>query len=72
LLDHKQDVKYLKFKPDSLTFFSASFDNSVKVWVRDEDDWLCVRTLRSHQSTVWTVDLTKSSLCSADDEGNIM
>jgi len=71
LLEHTQDVKFLKFKPGSLTFFSASFDNSIKVWVRDEDDWVCVKTLTSHQSTVWALDVIGDILSSADDDGNI-
>ena len=32
---------------------SASYDNTLKLWVDDDDSWVCKRTLVQHKSTVW-------------------
>jgi WD40 repeat protein len=35
---------------------SASYDDTIKVWREDQDDWYCAATLRGHTSTVWGID----------------
>jgi WD40 repeat protein len=55
LTGHSQDVKKVAFSPDdSLTLFSGSYDDTIKIW-KDAgmDEWGCIETLRGHESTVW-------------------
>lgn len=33
---------------------SCSYDDTVKVWQEDNDDWVCTATLTGHTSTVWS------------------
>jgi WD40 repeat protein len=32
---------------------SVSYDDTVKIWAADDDDWICTDTLTGHTSTVW-------------------
>lgn len=32
---------------------SCSYDDTIKVWKDDEDDWDCIETIEGHKSTVW-------------------
>jgi cytosolic iron-sulfur protein assembly protein CIAO1 len=32
---------------------SCSYDDTIKVWKEDEDDWACHETLSGHTSSVW-------------------
>lgn len=50
---HEQDIKFVQFHPMSTTLFSASYDNSIRVWHEDDDDWHCAEILDGHASTVW-------------------
>ena len=34
---------------------SASYDNSIKLYHEDDDDWACFDTLHGHDSTVWSL-----------------
>ena len=52
--EHTQDVKSLRFHPSRPGLLvSASYDDSLKVWAEDGDDWYCAQTLVAHSSTVW-------------------
>ncbi len=51
---HTQDVKHVAWHPardDVLA--SASYDDTVKLYVSDGDDWRVDATLAGHSSTVW-------------------
>lgn len=53
---HQGDVKAVTFDPEPQfadLLASAAYDNDVKIWVEDGDDWICRSTLEGHQSTVW-------------------
>lgn len=53
---HQGDVKAVTFDPEPQCtdlLASAAYDNDVKIWVEDGDDWVCRATLEGHQSTVW-------------------
>lgn len=56
LQEHTQDVKMVLFNPQREMLASASYDDTIKLWVGDEDDWYCADTLKGHGSTVWAVD----------------
>lgn len=34
---------------------SCSYDNKVKLYREEDDDWVCFCTLNAHESTVWSV-----------------
>jgi WD40 repeat protein len=55
LSSHTQDIKTVKFHPfkESL-LFSCSYDNTLKVWSEDDDDYYCIDTLNAHSSTIWS------------------
>lgn len=48
-------MKYVQWANESTLLFSASYDNTIKVWTRDidEDDWVLVTTIAAHEDTVW-------------------
>lgn len=55
---HTQDVKYLTFHPQlPSVLFSCSYDDSIKVWKEEADDWYCAETISGHASTVWGLSL---------------
>jgi len=72
LQGHAGDVKSVHWHPteDDL-LFSCSYDNSVKVWGLQDEQFECLHTLRGHDSTVWTLCFDPSGrdafiTCSAD------
>lgn len=69
---HTQDVKFVRWHPTSSSLLiSASYDDTLKVWSEDNDDWYCAETLEGHTSTVWgltfAVGGTKIISCSDDN-----
>ncbi|XP_075030799.1 putative cytosolic iron-sulfur protein assembly protein CIAO1 isoform X6 [Calonectris borealis] len=52
---------------------SASYDDTVKLYHEEEDDWVCCATLEGHESTVWSVAFDRSgerlASCSDDKTG---
>lgn len=70
LQGHTQDVKALLWHPNGTTLFTASYDDTVRVWKEEGDDFYCSQTLSGHSSTVWglslSADSTKLVTCSAD------
>lgn len=53
LQSHTQDVKNVKWHPEQDILFTCSYDDTIKVWGPDGDDWACKETLVGHDSTVW-------------------
>ena len=53
LHSHSQDVKRVAWHHEKNILASASYDNTVRMYKEDSDDWVCVATLSSHTSTVW-------------------
>lgn len=53
---------------------SASYDNTIKVWTEEDDDWYATETLNGHSSTVWSLAFTAdgSQLASCSDDGTII
>ena len=69
---HTQDVKFVRWHPTSSSILvSASYDDTLKVWTEDNDDWYCAETLQGHTSTVWGLTFapggTKIISCSDDN-----
>lgn len=66
--EHTQDVKYIVWGTgpsegsEEEQLFSASYDNTIKVWQEHSDDWVCAHTLNGHTSTVWALDVEPSPI----------
>jgi len=52
---------------------SASYDDTVKLYREEEDDWVCCATLEGHESTVWSVAFDRSGerLASCSDDKTV-
>ncbi|CAH2074135.1 unnamed protein product, partial [Iphiclides podalirius] len=61
---HNQDVKKVAWHPSLDILASASYDNSIKLYKEDslDNDWSCIATLQSHESTVWSLAFDKTVL----------
>ena len=74
---HKGDIKMVKFSPCDDTLFSCGFDESFKIWERDnsKDDFVLVNNIKEHSGTVWCIEFNKNGniffTCS-DDKKLIM
>jgi WD40 repeat protein len=71
---HEQDVKFVRFHPREDVLFSASYDDTIKVWEEEDDDWACVATLKGHTSTVWglAVGSRDDGLVSCSDDASLL
>ncbi len=67
---HSQDVKQVKWHPTREMLASASYDDTIRIWVEESDDWTCGDVLTGHKSTVWGMafnsDGSLLASCSAD------
>ena len=52
---HTADVKRIVWHPELDILASASYDNKIKMFKEDEDDWVCCGSLSSHDNTVWAL-----------------
>eukprot|EP00611_Tribonema_gayanum_P004173 TRINITY_DN13365_c0_g1_i2.p1 TRINITY_DN13365_c0_g1~~TRINITY_DN13365_c0_g1_i2.p1 ORF type:complete len:344 (-),score=83.48 TRINITY_DN13365_c0_g1_i2:45-1076(-) len=71
---HTQDVKMVAWHPSEPMLFSASYDNTIKIWAEDGDDWYCAETLEGHTSSVWSIALEGGGerLASASDDCTVL
>ena len=59
LMEHTQDVKSVAWHPSREILASASYDDTIKLYIDDpDDDWYCFSTLTGHTSTVWSVSFS--------------
>jgi WD40 repeat protein len=49
---------------------SASYDDTIRLWRDEDDDWYSFQTLKGHTSTVWSIDFdsTGKLLASVGDD----
>ena len=40
-----QDVKTVRWHPQGEVLVSASYDDTIKLWVEEDDEWVCAQTL---------------------------
>lgn len=59
LSGHSQDVKFVRFNPANNNLYSCSYDDTVKVWLYDGEDFSNINTLRAHEGTVWGLAFKK-------------
>ena len=60
LQEHSEDVKCVRWHPTQDLLASCSYDNTIRIWKDDEDDWICCQVLQGHTSTVWSIDFDKT------------
>jgi len=53
---------------------SCSYDDTLKMWLDDEDDWFCAETLSGHSSTVWDAcfNSTGTHLASVSEDKSLI
>ena len=53
LSGHTQDVKFVRFSTTDNNLYSCSYDDTIKVWYYEGDEFTNINTLRLHEGTVW-------------------
>lgn len=48
-------LQMVKWHPTREILASASYDDTVRMWCEDTDDWFSADILRQHKSTVWSI-----------------
>ncbi|WEW55650.1 Cytosolic iron-sulfur protein assembly protein [Emydomyces testavorans] len=56
LQEHAGDVKCVAWHPEEECLASGSYDDTIRLWREDVDDWGQVACLRAHEGTVWCVE----------------
>lgn len=59
LMEHSQDVKTVAWHPKEELLASASYDDTIKLYVDDpSEEWLNYATLTGHTSTIWSLSFS--------------
>lgn len=71
--DHTKDVKHIVWHPSENILVSCSYDDTLKFFHKDGDDWKCYQSLTSHTSTVWSAafSATGEFLASTGDDKTV-
>jgi WD40 repeat protein len=64
---HTNDVKCVKWI-DYSTLVSASYDDTIRVWAENDDDFEEFQVIKTHSSIVWSIEYKNGILisCSSD------
>lgn len=63
---HTQDVKYVQWiipekeESDFNRLASCGYDDTIRIWEMEDDDYVCRHVLTGHSSIVWSVSLSRS------------
>ena len=60
LHSHSQDVKAVAWHPVLPILASCSYDNTIKMYKEDGDDWISYTSMTSHTNTVWDIAWDRS------------
>ena len=60
---HTQDVKYVEWISNE-KLISCSYDNSIRMWEMEDDDFVCSQVLPGHASIVWCLAFQLPTLIS--------
>ena len=71
LSGHTQDVKFVRFNPANNNLYSCSYDDTIKVWLYDGEDFSNINTLRAHEGTVWGLAFNSSIPSAGESAGQI-
>jgi cytosolic iron-sulfur protein assembly protein CIAO1 len=55
LQEHDADVKCVAWHPEESLLASGSYDDEIRLYREDVDDWVACALLNGHESTVWSV-----------------
>jgi WD40 repeat protein len=59
LMEHSQDVKTVAWHPNEELLASASYDDTIKLYVDDpSEEWFNYTTLTGHTSTIWSLSFS--------------
>lgn len=66
-------MKKVTWAPNTEVVCSCGYDDTVKLWIQEDEDWICHTTLTGHGSTVWFADFTSdgSLLATVSDDHSI-
>lgn len=65
-----EDVKFVKWVPQSYTLLSCGYDDTIRIWNQEEEDWSSndKDILKQHEGTVWCLDLYDDLMVSVSDD----
>lgn len=64
----------IEWDPSGSFLASGSYDDTIKIWQEEHEEWMCVQTLGGHTSTVWDLafDAKEDRMMSCGDDGSIL
>jgi len=65
--------KNVRWHPEQEILFSCSYDDTIKIWKEEDDDWGCSYTLSGHKGSIWDICFLKKGelLASCSDDKTI-
>jgi WD40 repeat protein len=70
---HTHDVKFVEWFPNEENkLVSGSYDDTIRIWEGDDDDYICKDVLEGHKSIVWWVQIVNTSLFSVSEDSTVI